>query len=195
MSNSVIVIADKSGSLYPYSSLYLKTINDLIKLDCIINTHLSLIFFNDDIQYLHVNHPAKNISVDKISFEGETAFYDNVSAIINRMLKFYKFNNQKPPIVIILTDGEDNCSRKLKKEHLTLQIAIAKSYKWQFIFLGVNEKCVGIGKEIGCDSCILYDFSEKSLNDIPKLISSLFKEKVVPNMDFDLRDSFEKMKI
>jgi uncharacterized protein YegL len=200
MSNIVFII-DKSASVQPYIEPYVNAINGFIK-NVDPNSHLTTITFNNSINFLCLNLPLSQLdrplNSEDINPSGPTAFYDCIVSAINRLHTFYVKTTQNPPIVIILTDGEDTCSKLITKTQVALQIAIAKKYGWQFIFLGVTENSMNIGREIGCNVCIIYNTTEKSFSEIPNVLSMLIKARNIPNLDLDIRDlsdSFSDIKI
>lgn len=194
MTDNLIFIVDSSSSVQAYAQPYVNALNEIVQIQKRINpnTSLTCALFNERIQYLCVNHPIRDLS-DGISMQnftpmGLTAFYDNVSVIIHNLLKFYKNNNQTGPTVVILTDGEDTCSNRISPKRAALQIAMAKARGWQFIYLGVNENSLRIGRELGFNTCILYSCSSQGFSKIPEIMSLLLPKRRVPNVDVDIRD-------
>jgi len=200
MSDHIIFIIDKSSSVSLYEKQYLETVNNIIQTQKYFNPNslLTCILFNDYIQYLYINLPLNKfetpININDLRPQGLTAFYDNISIIISKLLDLYK-NQQSyktPPLVIILTDGEDTCSKSTENQ-ASLQIHLAKKEGWQFIYLGVNEKSMRIGREIGCDTCIMYSCSLKGFSKVPEIMNKLLKNKIVPVLDIDISDLTESL--
>jgi hypothetical protein len=131
------------------------------------------------------------MNIDDLNPSGLTAFYDNVTITINKMCSFYKKTLQQYPIVIILTDGDDTCSKTLSMRDTAVQIALAKQIGWYFIFLGVTENSINIGRQIGCDICIKYTCSENSFEKIPNIIGKLLEGN--NNIDTDIIDLTDSM--
>jgi len=201
MSDHIIFIIDNSSSVSLYEKQYLETVNNIIQTQKYFNPKslLSCILFNDYIQYLYINLPINKfenpININDLRPQGLTAFYDNISIIISKLLDLHKTqqNDRKtPPLVIILTDGEDTCS-KSTKEQTSLQIHLAKKEGWQFIYLGVNEKSMRVGREIGCNTCIMYSCSLKGFPKVPEIMNKLLKNKIVPVLDIDISDLTESL--
>lgn len=195
---NLIFIIDNSLSTSYYSEQYTSAINGIINFQKNINPNssLSLITFNETINYIYVNtniNSVEPIDVKKLNPSGCTAFYDNFIAIINTLKKNYDKNSSNPPIVIILTDGEDNCSKKTEQGHVWLQINIVKAYGWKFVYLGTTEISVKIGRNIGCNACVLYETSEKSFAEISKVVGGLLNVKVKDDIDIDIRDLTNSM--
>jgi hypothetical protein len=192
--NSIIFIIDSSESVNNYVENYVKTINSIIDEQKKLNPDLltTIAFFNQTLRYRDINCPIKNINHitnQDINPQWTTSLYDNVSIILHNMSKFYDVNDQIPPVVVILTDGEDTSSHRLELKHLVLQIGFTKLKGWKYVFLGTDEKSMTVGKEIGANICIRYNQNENSFSNIPKLLAEVIKEKIYENenINFDIR--------
>lgn len=204
MSENLIFIIDRSSSVQPYALAYLETIDSIVQAQKNTNpkTLLTCALFNESIHYVCVNVPLSNLNqlmnINDLKPCGMTAFYDNVSAIIRKLMGFFSLNRQKAPTVIILTDGDDTCSKIVSLKQTALQISMAKAKGWQFIYLGITENSVRIGRELGCNTCILYTCSENGFAKIPATVAKLLDKKQIPdtNIDIsDLSDSLMEVKI
>jgi hypothetical protein len=196
MADHIVFIVDNSSSVLEYSVSYLNAINSIIQVQKNINprTLLTLSTFNEYINNLYINFPVEmfdQVRMQDLSPVGLTALYDNVSVIINKTLKTVKTPSKT--IAIILTDGHDTCSRKVSEAQTALQILIAKTRGWQFIFLGVSEFCISTGRKLGCDTCVLYSCTQTGIYKIPEMVENLLKEVTLPNVDIDIRDLCQSM--
>src|SRR5258708_11702059 len=114
METSIIVLLDESGSMYNKKSDIIGGYNTFIEdQKKILNdsAKFSLIKFNDKIKVVHNNislKEVKNISEETYSPNGLTALYDAISKGI-QIVKSNKTNDRV--IFLIMTDGEENCSR------------------------------------------------------------------------------------
>lgn len=192
MVDNIIFIIDSCISVKEYIESYTKMINSILDKQRQINpnTVVTCIFFDDTINYKYINCPIYDIKIEDISLKEGRSIFDNVCVIINFMLKMYKVNKQNPPVVIILTNGEDQTSSRLELKHLNLQVGLAKTKDWKFIFMGNDLNSVKIGKYSGCNVCVNYDHSEKCLENISELYCEIEKYKIYNenNIDFDIRD-------
>lgn len=197
--NNIIFIIDNSQSVEPYMKDYIASINGILEKQKHINRDglLTCVTFNDSINYLCINKAIREInrevSSDDIRPSGLTAFYDNISAILRNMSQFFSNNKQSPPVVIILTDGDDTSSRHLTERQTMLQVQMCKANGWKFIFLGVTEKSINLGRYLGFDVCILYNTKEKSFNDIPETVSHFLGDGRNVQADVDIRDLTDSM--
>lgn len=201
--SDIILILDNSASILQYAEQYVNTINSIISTQKELspNTNLTCATFNEHIKYLCVAKPISAIGEVKLSDlnpSGLTAMYDCVSSVISNMLAFFEKTRRVPPLVIILTDGDDTISKRLTVRQLAIQIALAKQQGWKFVFLGCTQRSVEIGWKIGCNVCVFYSTTEKSFNVIPKLLLEIRQNGVSKDSAVDIRnieDALSKMSI
>ena len=190
---SVLFIVDNSYSTNKYLKLYLDAVNGIINLQKKLYPQSLLTFATFNIKYnfhcvrKEISTLTRDMNSDDFKCDGITALYDCVTIILNNTIKFHNEIQTGPSLCIILTDGEDNASRKTNMRQCALQIAIAKSQGYKFIFLGTTEKSVEIGKRMGCEITILYEPSKKSLDNVLDIFTELLQH---PNqkIDLDLRE-------
>jgi len=194
MTDNLILLIDRSASVKAYADLYLQTINGIIEAQKYTrpDSTLTCVFFNETIEYSCINFPVKNIDrpleMSELKPSGLTAFYDNVSAVLHNLHRFHQKNQQKPPVVIVLTDGEDTSSRLINEHQMALKIAMLKAFAWQFVYMGVSENSVRIGRDLGFNTCIQYSCSQASFSRIPEIIAKLLSDRVMPAVDIDISD-------
>jgi hypothetical protein len=213
----VILLVDTSYSVNDIIEPYVNSVNKIIEMQSLLNpqTSYSVATFNDVVKFLTINErlaDTKRIfTKDDLAPENATALYDNIPYILIQIKKFFKANRtQDNTLVIILTDGNDTSSRKFGKQHVALEIARCKAEGWKFVYVGVDEDSLKLGKEVGCDLTILYDKnkSEQHLKALPILLerlfvdsltnefSKLFKERQQHQIDMrELENVFNKMKV
>jgi uncharacterized protein YegL len=195
MVEHVIFIIDISASVEKYKDTYLNTINNIIEYQRKLfpQSHITIATFNHNHDFYCINQKVVNINLPTITSSGCTAIYDNVIAIINRMKKFSDIQKSDSPLVIILTDGVDNCSAKTNERLLWLQITMTRAYGWKYIYLGTSENSMETGKNIGCNACVLYETTEQSFKEVVNVVGYLMKEKVKENVDIDIREITNNM--
>jgi hypothetical protein len=200
MNKSLIFIIDTSYSVNHILENYVKSINNIIDVQLSINptTKFSIVTFNTKEKYICINEVIGNtkrrITRDDLNPTGFTALYDSVSAILIHLNNFFKINKSEPPLVIILTDGDDTSSKLLTRKHLYLQICRNKAKGWKFIYLGVTENSLQLGRDIGSDISILYNTSEDCFSFLPNVFKELFSKPIVSNVQIDLNEIMENMK-
>jgi hypothetical protein len=101
---------------------------------------LSLVVFNDNIQYKFLNKPLEAVEKVELKIEGKSGLLDKVSAILIKLMHFYETTNVKGVNVYILTNGVDNCSKYITPPMLSLQIQRNRLRGWKFVYFGKGYK-------------------------------------------------------
>ena len=102
---------------------------------------------------------------------GMTALNDAVGDAIHTKLLKTKSNGV---IVLIISDGEENSSRKYTRKQIDSLINRVKSNKdWKFIFIGCNQDVFKEGEKIGISqtNCLVYTQNTDAEPDKPTLTS------------------------
>lgn len=137
---NVYMVVDRSGSMSTLWKEAVGSINTYIKK--LQETHvegdkLSLSVF--DNEYTTVLDKVDLMSIEKIeedfsSPRGMTALFDAAGKTINQALE----DNNEKTVVVIMTDGHENCSREWKKDGVKTLIEKCEKKGWEVIFLGAN---------------------------------------------------------
>ena len=205
---SIVFILDGSSSMYLLSESYIKGVNDLIseQKNQNPNVKFSMITFSEKIKVICLNTDLK--SLPKLTREyyqpfGCTALYDAIGNSIK--LK----ENDKDVIMIIMSDGEENCSKFFNLENIKTTIKQKKSNNWEFIYIATNQDAKKVGESMGISTCINYSESKESISKVMyacniaighaifKLtgISNQFINQEIPTDVSDLLKSLENCKI
>lgn len=146
----IVVILDESGSMETIKNNMLNSLNDLIKEQKEIKERPStftLVKFNDKINVKYENFPLEEIKLLK-SYDyipsGSTALYDAIGYTINR------FRNERDVLMVIITDGQENSSKKYNKEFVTTKLNEKKKYNnWSYVYLSCDLETFRQGTSIG----------------------------------------------
>uniref|UniRef100_A0A6C0EKM3 VWFA domain-containing protein n=1 Tax=viral metagenome TaxID=1070528 RepID=A0A6C0EKM3_9ZZZZ len=198
MSHEVLFIVDTSYSVKSYIKPYVDAINGIVGIQKQLapDSLLTFVTFNKSHKFLCTREKVTSIpeiTPEQLNCDGLTALYDCVVRILGRSMKFRNVIQSMPPVCIILTDGEDNSSRYVSDGLCATQIALAKSVGYYFIFLGTTKKSVRIGKQLGCQSCILYQPTQSSFEKVVFSIRKMFQNPASVDRELDLRDLTESM--
>jgi hypothetical protein len=87
----------------------------------------------------------KNISDKDAEPRGNTPLFDAVGKIVTMA---NEADNDKT-VIIIMTDGQENCSQELGKRDATEMIERCKAKGWEVIFLGADFNAYGEAQNIG----------------------------------------------
>jgi hypothetical protein len=135
----IVMIIDESGSMEEIKDKMLKSINDLIKEQKQIKekpTTFTLVKFNNVINRVIKNKNLNDISLlDSTDYipSGTTALYDAIGDTIEW------FGNEKDVLMVIITDGMNNASKKYSLSQITSMIEQKKREKnWSYVYLGCD---------------------------------------------------------
>lgn len=198
MSN-IILLVDNSYSVRHHAENYVNTINGIIA-DLPPDSLLTLVTFNETSNYLcvkkRVGDIERGLTVQELNPIGLTAMFDNLCRILTRLLRFDDTIEQKSSTtVIIITDGEDNASTRLNAKLLAVQIALCKSRGWKFLFFGVTDTSVQLGRALGCNFCLHYANTTECFQRVRTVTKDLTENLPEKDMDIDLCRLMTEMKI
>ena len=133
----VIVALDRSGSMALCMNDTINGFNNFIKTQS-ADSVISFITFNESIEHLFEETPIQSIEyLDNNNYKphGQTALYDCIGTAIQIGDK----HNYIHTYVVIITDGQDNCSHEYTQEMIQQSIGLRQyEKKWEFIFIGAN---------------------------------------------------------
>lgn len=161
---NLYVLLDMTGSMMSRKQMALDALNEY--LDAVKQSEedgsdmlVSLGVFNSGIglekifsgQPIGTIHP---ISQEQYKPSSGTPLYDAVGQAIEDL-----DGKQGPKLLVIQTDGEENDSRRFKKQDIIRMIGDRTQDGWQFLYLGCDldamQQAAGIG--IGRDQTLSYD--------------------------------------
>ncbi len=182
-----LFLVDNSFSVLNYHRSYTAMVKNIIQ---ILKTHspqtlLSVALFNDQLEVLFQDKQASTVDTnfcDSLRIAGSTALYDSLNVVLTKVPE-----SDQGGLIIILTDGEDTRS-KLQPHFLARKVDSFKQKGYKFIFLGTTPQSMFIGKNIGCNVCILYDTTEKSFQSVVKVLEPIISNKVQHDGDVDVRE-------
>lgn len=162
----IIALLDKSGSMGSLRESTITGFNSFIKeqktLDGEANVTLAL--FDTSSIEIYKNKDLRD--VNPLVWEdyrpgGGTALYDALGDIIDstgsELASLKEDERPNNVIVLIITDGEDNESRRFRPAQIKEKITHQESkYSWKFIFLGANIDVEKAATSIGINAFATY---------------------------------------
>ena len=143
-STEIIVVLDKSGSMYHLKESTIKSFNEMLEsqknLVSEFPAYLTTVAFSNNSQKIHNHeeiHTVNNMANEDYNPRGCTALFDTLGKTINEISEINK-NNDKNIIFIIITDGYENASVEFKREDIKKMIEDKQKIGWNFIFFGAN---------------------------------------------------------
>ena len=124
---------------------------------------LTLVQFADKVQTVYRSIPLAEVPPVIINPRGMTALWDAIGTTIADLEEYISgLGEDRRPghvVVVILTDGEENRSRKWTKIKLRELIQQKTRQGWTFLYLGANQDAVFEGENLGIksDYALTYD--------------------------------------
>jgi hypothetical protein len=197
--SDIVFLLDESTSMLPKEKSYIKGINTLLKTQKTNNpeANFSMFKFSYQVKTVCIDSIMRTLPEFTSSYytpNGITALYDAIGHVID-----VKFNSENQVIVIILTDGEDNHSSKYNLQSISNKINYVKSKNWVFVYIAANQNAQIIGNQLGIETCLTYNETDKSIDDVANACSiaighAMYKHSGVSNqycakeMPTDVRD-------
>ena len=157
----IIFILDRSGSMSGLESDTIGGYNSFLDSQRNIPgvAKVTTILFDDKYEILHNCVDIRDIRpiTDREYFaRGNTALLDAVGKTINdvgtRLSDTDESERPEKIIVVITTDGQENCSQKFRYPKIQRMITHQREkYNWEFLFLGANIDAVREARQLGID--------------------------------------------
>lgn len=145
---NVYILLDRSGSMSSLWEEAIGSINAYVnKLDN--KTNIFLATFDDQGYDVLRNSKVKDwkdVGARESSPRGMTPLYDSCARIMNRAIE----DKNDRTILVVMTDGVENCSKEYNREQIKAKIKEFEKYKWEVVFLGANfDKVDSVASDIG----------------------------------------------
>lgn len=154
----LVFILDKSGSMSGFESDTIGGYNSVLAENKTkkAETYITTILFNDKTSLLHNREPiakVSNLTLNDYPVGGYTALLDAIGEGIVKMQESRKVTKNNNVLFVIITDGQENSSRKYSQAKIKAMIKSAETEdKWDFIFLGANIDAISEAENIGIKS-------------------------------------------
>lgn len=159
----VVAVIDESGSMWSLRDDVIGGFNSFIKDQVKVEgeLRLTLVKFGTDVYPIYDNHPASEDKLEDFLLDeekycpgGSTALYDAVGTAVDRVGKrLAEMSEDKRPenvIVLIITDGYENCSTEYTQQAVLDKVEHQKEkYGWEFLFQAADIDAVEVGTSIG----------------------------------------------
>jgi hypothetical protein len=169
----IVVIIDKSGSMCHLVDDTIGGFNSFIEEQRALPGHanLTLVLFNQQYELIEMGENIQDIKLlsrDTYYPSGYTALLDAVGRAINetgqRLANITEEDKPGKVIVVIITDGQENCSREFEKQQIKDMITHQQEkYSWQFVYLGANQDAFAEAGELGISGLNTVDYTASSI--------------------------------
>lgn len=91
---------------------------------------------------------------------GNTALYDSMAQLLNdNSARIESERWAEVVIVMILTDGEENSSKKVSLNGMKELISVAESKGWKFVYLAANQDAIKATRDLGMQNATPLNFA------------------------------------
>ena len=147
------------------------------------NLTISYGVFNTELSIFKVkpNFSSLNDEFKKVKPEGLTALYDAIGLSVAYLQQNFSIHNEDKSITvifIILTDGNDNASKRYQPAQISQYIKRLQKEKWNFIFMGADLDCREINTILNVPNFKYYNFNKAEF----KLAFNRLTEIVIKNI-------------
>lgn len=162
---------------------------------------ISVTTFNDRVEYPINHQEAKAIqllSTSNYKPNGYTALLDAIGFSINRIEgEFGKMieENLASVVVIILTDGHENCSKHFNYHQIAKKISkLEATENWKFTFLGADFDATLTSKMLNIQEKNVVSFNKSNFDDSMDRLGMFMERSVTSKragvMDFSIEEDF-----
>lgn len=146
----IVIVLDESGSMQCIRDQIIDSINDLIAEQKQIKekpSTFTLVKFNDTVKNVIVNKLLTDVRfLSSLDYEpnGPTALYDAIGETVEW------FRNEKDVLMVIVTDGQENASKKYNKNQINKMIDDKKNHNnWTYVYLSSDSLTEKQGDNLG----------------------------------------------
>ena len=162
----ITFVLDESGSMNPIAQSARDGFNEYLHQQVTDGgpTWWTLTTFNDRPHTRFAVIPGSEVRPlgDDYSPHGLTALYDAVGRSITKTRKYLdSLGDDRPSdiIMVILTDGQENASRRWTARRVFDLITEAEDDGWQFVFLGANQDSWSVSRQLGISRGAVIDWA------------------------------------
>lgn len=154
----LVFILDKSGSMGGleedtiggFNSMLAKQREEQKKTNC--KAYVTTVLFNSEVNIIHKSVPIEKVAPmtsKEYRVGGCTALLDAMGDAITFMDRLK--SEQGKALVVVITDGYENSSRRYKKDEIKKLVEAHKKQGWDFVFMGADLSAVDEARDYGFD--------------------------------------------
>ena len=180
--NLIAVVLDESGSMMSCYDSTISGFNEFVQgqraAENAGDATLTLNKFDaPQIKTVYENLALSEVpALDKTNYHpnGGTNLLDCIGYTIeqvNATLEKNKKKDRPGVIVLIMTDGEENQSRKYNNDQIKAMVAAAEKADWSFVFLGANIDAFSVGANFGMNVMNSVNYSTANMAQTMSVLS------------------------
>ena len=129
--------------------------------------YVTLTVFDNVMSYLH-NRVAVDIvaPLTDVTYRpnGCTALYDAMGQTLLELETHFDKEEDAVAIVTVITDGEENVSRRFSGPQIYSIVERLKEKGWTFAFMGTNQDVMAVAKSLNIDHARAFDYSAAGMH-------------------------------
>lgn len=193
--SELVLVVDRSGSMSSIKRDMEGALTEFIKNQKSLEGHdirITYYKFDTEIEKEFENQSLNKVTKITIEPRGGTALLDALATAIDevgaRLSKIPEDDRPESVQVIVITDGEENSSRKFNQKDVFAKIKLQEqNYSWLFTYLGANQDAIKVGASMGfsAGNSIIYAANAASVGsttDVLTLYSSGMRYMQTGNM-------------
>ncbi len=155
----IVVVLDESGSMDTIGKEAEDSVNKFFDEQKSLNikgTNVTLVKFNSVINEVFSDIPLEDVpKFENFKPSDMTALYD----AIGLTMKKKKMKGGNKVIFVILTDGQENCSKEYTHLHTIKKMIkdMETNHGWKFVYLAANQDAFSVGASYGINNCANFD--------------------------------------
>ncbi len=170
-----LIILDESASMYSIKSTIIRGFNEVVQTIRGIEQQfpdqqhsISLVSFNGLGQKVHhFKDKAENLNqIDDKSYQPAsfTPLFDALGFSFKKLKHTLHGQTDYNVLVTILTDGEENSSRKYSGNDIKTQIEELKENRWTFTYIGTDHDIEKVAHSLSIDNTFVFEKNETDIN-------------------------------
>ena len=172
--NIIAVVLDESGSMNVCRDTTIAGFNEFVQGQRTANAGEAFLTLNKfdapHIKTVFADRPLSEVPTlyhSNYTPNGGTNLLDAIGYTINQVneaLDQRKKKDRPGVIILIMTDGEENSSRKYNSEQIKAMVKAAEKADWSFVFLGANIDAFSVGATFGMNTLNSVNYSTANMS-------------------------------
>ena len=166
----LIILVDRSGSMCGIADDMSGGLNRFIEEQKKVGGRCRVTladFDSQELRFLHVVEDIEKVGAYKMEARDSTPLFD---AIFNTFRKFDEVATPRmdKTICLIITDGQENCSKEIRDRNIIVNLLKEKQEKegWNVVYLGADHDAFAAGTGIGVKSSAQYHKTKMSVDNL-----------------------------
>lgn len=149
--DEIVCIVDRSGSMRSIKEEAQGGLNGFIEDQKKVGkANLTIVQFDNEIDCVCDKANLNEAEEYKLKPRGMTALLDAIGFVISDKEKYTSKDGKT--IVVVLTDGDENCSKEWNKTKINALIEERKEDGWEFLFLAAGQDAINTAVNYGFDA-------------------------------------------